>query len=64
MAQRVTGTEGFLDRGPIARHARDVAGLLAGGNPQEKVEIDLGNHLIRTSTPRTSTPHSSRPTGG
>ncbi|MGW2633856.1 acyl-CoA dehydrogenase family protein [Streptomyces chattanoogensis] len=51
MAQRLTGTHGFLDTSPCARHLRDFSGLLAGGNPQEKVEIDLGVHLTQTIRP-------------
>ncbi|AJC60461.1 acyl-CoA dehydrogenase family protein [Streptomyces sp. 769] len=56
MAQRLTGTQGFLDTSPCARHLRDFSGLLAGGNPQEKVEIDLGVHLTQTIRPTLRAP--------
>jgi alkylation response protein AidB-like acyl-CoA dehydrogenase len=47
MAQRLAGTAGFLRPTGYDRHLRDLCGLLAGGNPQEKVEVDLGSALLR-----------------
>ncbi|MFE3188401.1 acyl-CoA dehydrogenase family protein [Nocardia sp. NPDC059240] len=46
LAQRLVGTNGFLHSDMYARHLRDFSGLLAGGNPQEKVQIDLGIDLL------------------
>ncbi|WP_030689323.1 acyl-CoA dehydrogenase family protein [Streptomyces sp. NRRL B-1347] len=41
-AQQLSGTTGFLRETAYERHLRDLSGLLAGGNPQDKVLIDLG----------------------
>lgn len=49
MAQRLVGTAGFLQDKLYTRHLHDFSGLLAGGNPQEKVEIDLGLNFLHTT---------------
>lgn len=52
LALRLAGTAGFLRNTGYERHLRDVSGLIAGGNPQEKVEIDLGLAFLSTVIPR------------
>jgi alkylation response protein AidB-like acyl-CoA dehydrogenase len=49
MAQRLTGTAGFLRANAYDRHLRDLSGLIAGGNPQEKIQIDLGAAIARVT---------------
>ena len=49
-AQRLLGTKGFLRETGVDRYLRDFSGLIAGGNPQDKLEIELGTDLLNTMT--------------
>jgi alkylation response protein AidB-like acyl-CoA dehydrogenase len=55
-AQRLVGTVGFLRDTGYERCLRDMSGILAGGNPQEKVEVDLGAAVLRSMVDKEAMP--------
>lgn len=41
-AMRLLGTKGVFKAEPYERYLRDISGMLAGGNPQDTLLVDLG----------------------